>query len=204
MTHRLLFALLLLAGCPGPDTNDPIALIGTWRQLPSQARGDVPVAQRDVLTVTSDTFTIAHSNGTSEIAHYTADHDQLSLSGTDGAGATFSKSGPYVVTGDRLLVPALLPAGRIDGAVGSWHTELVENAEHITIDLVLRADNTAHYDRESTTQAAQIFEGTWTPVVDDIKFTFNVHDSLGNPTTAILFQKQLPGRALGDVLYERL
>ena len=109
-----------------------------------------------------------------------------------------------MVTGDRLLIPALHPVGRLDGVVGTWHTDLVENAEHITLDVVLRADNTAHYDRESTTQAARIYEGTWTQVVDDVKLTFAVPDGVGHTTSVVVFQKQLPGRALGDSLYERL
>jgi hypothetical protein len=206
MTIRPVLALLLLAGCPAvtsANDNDPDLLIGTWRELPSQNDGDVPTAKRAVLTVTDDMMSIVHADGSSELAAYTADDETLSVSGT-ASGKTFSQTGPYLVTRDRLLVGAILPTGRTDGVVGSWHADLVLDAEHVALDLELRADNTVHYDRESTTRAAEIFEGTWTAVGDDVKLTIPVRNGQGQTVNVNLFLKQLPGQALGDELYERL
>lgn len=91
-------------------------------------------------------------------------------------------------------IPAGTPPAS-SGAAGNTARGISRDRDHD-----LRADNTAHYDRESSTSAPQIFEGTWTQVVDDVKLTLAVPDGQGGTAHVNVFLKQLPGRALGGPL----
>jgi hypothetical protein len=198
-------ASLALAACHDPDpSNDPKALVGTWRQIPAQFESDTPLDQRAVLTVTDDTFSIT-DNGNIENTTYTADAKLLTLSGTDGNGQAFTETMSYVVTSDRLLVGAAFPVGSVNGVVGSWHADGTVNGDDITLDIDLKLDNTVHYARAGATAADdETYDGTWQVAVDDVEMSLPVPDGHGGTVTVDVYLKQLPGRALGNPLYERI
>jgi hypothetical protein len=191
---------------PMPDAAPPDGgpaselLIGTWRQLPSTFDGEPPPPPelRSVLTLADDgTYTVVDEDET-EAGTYTADDRTITVTGEDESGP-YALSLDYLATADRLMLGALFPVGTADGTVGLWHGEAVFDGAAITHDLELRADNTAHYERHVVGGDSEVYDGTWSYVLEDVVFTTMIET-----VTVNVHYKEIRGEAIGGPLYERI
>lgn len=195
-------SLVLAAACGGDPGNDPDQLVGTWREIPSLVDGDVPLEERDRLIVGADgSYQVVEPDGV-QTGTYTADDRDITLS---EGGETITMQ--YVVTDDRLLVGALTPDGDVDGLVGTWAGTAQRGDEHISLVLELRADETARYERDSsdpTGDGDEVLEGTWRRDGGDLVTTYEIPSQSGGTITVNLHMQEIPGRALGSPLFERI
>jgi hypothetical protein len=223
MKHAVLVAMVVAgAACGGDDSSSgepdaPVAdppdampppppdaspaspfLVGEWRQLESQV-SPAPENERTLMTFVDDgTWTLVEPTDPSETetGTWTADATTLNLT-VSTSGSTLTSW--YLATPDRLMYGALLPVGVVDGTVGTWRGEASVNDEMVTATLELRADNTAHLERQEGTDPIEILDGTWAYDVDDVVFTTMI-----DTTTVNLHFKEIRGVAIGSPLFERL
>lgn len=182
------------AGPPSPF------LVGTWRVIPSQV-SDVPppIEDRPVLTLGGDGTWSLLEDGETETATWTADDVDFTLVGIDDEGTPHTFVLGYVATSDRLMLNTLRPVGDVDGTIGTWFGAAMRDGVTRELTLILRADNTAHYEQTQDDVVITSRDGTWAYDVDDVVFTYVV----GDATTHLHFQ-ELPGICLGSPLLERI
>jgi hypothetical protein len=204
---RLSFVLVLssaaaLAACGSDGAgNDPDQLIGTWRELPNGINAEDPIESRDRMVFTADgSVQIIESDGP-EVGTYTADDRDVTLSSGEDTYRV-----QYVVTEDRFMFGALTPDGDVDGLVGTWAGDARLNDVDISLVAELRADGTVTYERDSSDPSGagdEVLEGTWRQDPLDLVMTFEIPSENGTFTANLHFQ-ELPGRAIGGPLFERL
>lgn len=200
----LLPLALLTVACSGDD-GPPLGgdVVGQWRELPNATDDDPPPAidERAILTFFADgTVTRASNAGDiPEPATYEVSGGELTLHTTDGEGTTHTSTMPYFASDTRFVLGALIPAGEVDGLVGTW-TGTVTNDDVVrTLNIELRADNTATYNSDSSVDENDVtFTGTWRSVGDDLELVLVPEENV-----TLHLRATRVGSALGSA-YERI
>src|SRR5689334_8671820 len=138
-------ALLAVGGCVAGDNlaPPPAELVGTWRYLPKLSIGDVPIAERQVVTFAADgRYQITSKHG-DEAGAFAVDDRELTI---DPGGAKWVTT-EFAVTADRLLVDAMFPIGDVDGTIGTWEGAQSAAAGASTETLTLAADGSAQLEQ---------------------------------------------------------
>jgi hypothetical protein len=199
----VLSSAVVLAACGGDaGDNDPGQLVGTWRALPSGLNEGEPVESRDQMVIGADgSVQFIEAGDPPETGTYTADGRDITIT----AGEETIRM-QYVVTADRFMFGALTPDGDVDGIVGTWAGDARRNTEDISLVVDVRADGTVTYERDSSDPSGEgdeTLEGTWRQDPLDFVMTFEIPSEGGSFTVNLHFM-ELPGRAIGGPLFERL
>lgn len=174
---RTIIPLAFLTVACGSGDGSPLLggdPVGRWRELPNAADPEPPpVEQRDLLEFAADGTFIARTGAGVESTGTWDSYDGLLVITEDGDA---SVGVPYHASADRLLLVALVPAGAVEGVIGTWTATAdgVEEGQPSTVvtTLVLRSDNTAsmRFDRELGEDEA--FDATWSNVGSDFRIEF--------------------------------
>jgi hypothetical protein len=189
-------ALFVVTGCLGDAGDDapPAELVGTWRYLPKQSIGDVPEAERQVVTFAADGSYEIRAIDDVESGHFVAHGRDLTI---DPGGDHWITTN-YLATADRLLVDAMFPVGAVDGTAGVWRGAQSADAGSATVTLTFDPDGGGRL--EQTGPATTDVDGTWTHVGDDVVFTYLSRSGTPVPKR----YQEVPGVAVGEWLYERI
>lgn len=191
---RFALFLIVLTGCPDSG-NDPAALVGTWREELTS----IDTKQPDLLTVNGDGSFRQDTDKGPVIGTYEADDTKLTIRYGEGT-VQHETIEDYVLDGDQLLTGALLPTSRIDGLVGTWHSDaVVDETDTIAVDLDVRADGTVHYSRDSTKDGHEAHDGQWALESGDFVTALQV-----GAQVEALHWKSITGKAIGNPLFTRV
>jgi hypothetical protein len=172
-------------------------LVGVWIKIPSQVdETPPPPAERDRFRVNADGTFVYEEEGDDDTGTWTADAATITIMGNNGPGTPVRTiTAEYLIKDMRLVWPAFLPMGAVDGAVGTWRSKTTDDGMVVTQTFQVRADMTATLQVDSDEQL--ILQGTWAYEVDDLVFTTMIEQ-----TTLNLHFQEIRGVALGP-LYDR-
>lgn len=185
--HRVM--LVFVAACAAEPTPPPPdhELLGSWRYVPQDPT--TPADDRQVLVFAADGRYSIREGDELQTGAFEIAGDALTLHTSRG----FVTTG-VAITSTHLLVDALFPAGDNAGLVGTWIGAQSSAVADTQIELVLRADGTAHLSQ--TGSLADDIDATWVQQEPYAVLTF------AGTTRPKLFPA-LPGIAIGEWLYER-
>jgi hypothetical protein len=190
--------LLRDCGCIVPGD-----LLGRWHAVPSTEDEEPEPAFIEFFT--GDSAIATNSNGNTSPWVWSAEGPLLTLTYDVDDAPTQTETFQYAVTtdGGLLMFGAALPAGPVDGVVGTWvfRSFDVDNGSSRTETLAIAADGTGHRTAVANGGEPYELDLTWEqPAPDELVTSSEVGDGM----TLVGYLRVIPGVALGGDLYERV
>ena len=184
----LSFAVALVTACGGDGGNGE-ELVGTW----TGASFFGPVS----MTFDADGTVDLSSDGGAATGTWETDGDRLTLVGLPFDSQRVTSR--YVIAGDSFMFASLSPDGDVDGVVGTWHGETIEDDVTRATTLELANGGTGHIT----------FDGEVPGIVVDTDLTWELDPGLlrldwtaGSSSTRRTYFV-IPDVAIGGMLLER-
>ena len=182
MLRYLLPCLLVTAAC----ASDAPSVSGTWRAQPNAFDAGANLGPWSWTFQDDGVVVLADPDDPVE-ARYELDGDRMRLSIPAG-DETLELDFAFVVDSEGMLLGALLPAGPVDGAIGTWSATAVVNGEASDHSLTLDGAGRADYETDDTVET-----GTWEEDGTSLVLRFDSHDE---------YRFRIGEEAIGDVLLQ--